>query len=200
MLAAHWLPFLGVAALLTITPGPDMAIVTRSALERGWSAAVGTTLGINLGLLLWAVAAAVGVAALLAASAVAFGVIKLLGAAYLIYLGVTALRARERAPETPATAGAFRKGLLTNLLNPKIGVFYTTLLPQFVNRGHSVLAQSLALALAHDLMGLLWLPLYAGLVVRGGDVLRRPRVRKALDRVTGSVLVALGIRLAVEHR
>jgi threonine/homoserine/homoserine lactone efflux protein len=200
MLAAHWLPFLAVAALLTITPGPDMAIVTRSALDQGWRAAVRTTLGINLGVLVWAVAASVGLAALLAASALAFTVLKIAGAVYLIYLGITALRARP--PEAPRTGGtrAFRRGLVANLLNPKIGVFYTTLLPQFVDRHHSVVAQSVSLALAHDLMGLIWLPFYAWLVVRTGALLRRPGIRKGLDRLTGTVLIGLGIRLALERR
>jgi threonine/homoserine/homoserine lactone efflux protein len=196
----RWLAFLGVAAILTVTPGPDMAVVTRSALANGWSAAVRTTLGINLGLLVWAIAAAVGVAALLAASAAAFTVFKLVGAAYLIVLGVRAFRSRESDTPVGASSGAFRRGLFANLLNPKIGVFYTTLLPQFVVPGHSVLAQSLGLALAHNALGLLWLPAYAKLVVRAGELLRRPRIRRSLDRVTGVVLVGLGVRLALDRR
>jgi threonine/homoserine/homoserine lactone efflux protein len=157
-------------------------------------------LGVNLGLLVWAVGAAVGLAALLAASAVAFSALRILGVAYLIYLGTNAWRAAKPDVADERSAGAFRRGLLTNLLNPKIGVFYTTLLPQFVDRSHSVLAQSLALAIAHNLMGLLWLPLFGKLVVRARDKLSRPAIRKALDRLTGSVLIGLGIRLAVERR
>jgi RhtB (resistance to homoserine/threonine) family protein len=205
---ARWLAFLAVAAILTITPGPDMAIVTRSALDGGWRAAVRTTLGINAGVLLWALAAAIGVAAVIEASAVAFTVLKLGGAVYLVVLGVRSLRVHAAAaPEDEAEAGRgrsrggpFRRGLITNLLNPKIAVFYSTFLPQFVDPHHSFLLQAIGLALAHNLMGLIWLPTYARIVIAAGDVLRRPRVRRALDRVTGIVLVAFGVRLAVQTR
>ncbi|HEU4656096.1 MAG TPA: LysE family translocator [Capillimicrobium sp.] len=199
---SQYVAFLALAALLTVTPGPDMAIVTRSALDGGVRAAVRTTLGINAGLLAWALAAALGVAAVLAASAEAFTALKLAGAAYLVWLGIQALRRSRRLPAaTPAPpCRAFRDGLVANLLNPKIGVFYATVLPQFVVPGRSVVLQSVALALAHNLMGLLWLPAYARVVVWAGDVLRRPRVRRALDRVTGTALIGLGAAVALERR
>lgn len=194
--------FLAVAALLTVTPGPDMAVVTRSALEGGWGAGVRTTLGINAGLLAWALAAALGVAAVVAASAEAFTALKVVGAAYLVWLGIQALRRGGEPAGTgaPKLRNAFRSGLYANLLNPKIGVFYSTLLPQFVVSGRSIVLQSIALALAHNLMGLIWLPAYARVVVWAGDVLRRPRVRRALDRLTGVVLIGLGLRVALERR
>jgi threonine/homoserine/homoserine lactone efflux protein len=204
------LAFTGVAAVLTITPGIDMALVTRSALTVGRRPTFATTLGIITGLAIWGAASAVGIAALLAASATAFGVLKLVGAAYLVYLGVQTLwRARTRtthedaspvgAREMPAGA-AFRQGLLSNLLNPKIAVFYTTLLPQFVVAGDPVLAKSLLLTGIHVAMGLVWLTAYAWLVTRAGDLLRRPRARRALEAISGSVLVGLGIGLALERR
>lgn len=200
----EYLAFLALAALLTITPGPDMAIVTRSALDGGWGAAVRTTLGINAGLLAWALAAALGVAAVVAASAEAFTALKLAGAAYLVWLGVQALRRAHAAVRAPIAPGpqrhAFRDGLLTNLLNPKIGVFYATVLPQFLVPGRSVVLQSVALALAHNVMGVLWLPAYARVVVWAGDVLRRPAVRRALERVTGVALIGLGAGVALERR
>jgi RhtB (resistance to homoserine/threonine) family protein len=206
-----FLAFLGVAALLTITPGADMALVTRNALLSGRRAAFLTTLGINAGCFTWGVASAVGIAALLAASTEAFTALKVVGAAYLVYLGVrTIWDARGmRSPvgaeapvpgHRPAGAWAFRQGLTTNLLNPKIAVFYTTFLPQFMNPGDPVLAKSVLLAGIHSLMGLAWLTAYAYAVTRAGDVLRRPSVRRWLDRVTGSVLVALGVRLGLERR
>jgi threonine/homoserine/homoserine lactone efflux protein len=198
----HWQAWLGVAALLTITPGPDMAVVTRSALERGFGPAVWTTLGIVAGLLAWAAAAAVGVAAIFNASAEAFTALKLVGAAFLLYLGLQAWRAKhtgEVLPPEEAGRGNFRRGLLTNLLNPKIGVFYSTVLPQFVNQHHSVFLQSLALAAIHGILGLIWLPLYARFVVKTGDLLRRPKARKILDRITGTVLIGLGLRVALER-
>ena len=201
--------FVGVAALLTITPGADMAMVTKVARAAGRRAALFATLGIGLGILVWAAASAAGLAAVLTASAAAYAAVKLVGAAYLVALGIGALwRARRRpaagapdgpeAPPAPAATGpAFRQGLLSNLLNPKIGVFYAVLLPQFVSPEGPVLATSLLLAGLHVVMGLVWLSGYAYLVTRAGDVLRRPPVRRALERVTGAVLVGLGLRLAV---
>jgi threonine/homoserine/homoserine lactone efflux protein len=208
------LAFIGVAALLTITPGADMALVTRTALARGRQAALFTALGINAGLLAWGIASGIGLAALLAASATAFTVLKLAGAAYLIVLGLRTLwqaRARSvapahggehRAPGLPPAAGsaAFMQGLVNNLLNPKIGIFYTTFLPQFIAPGEPVLSRSVLLAGIHIVLGLLWLSGYAYAVTRAGDVLRRPRVKQVLDRLTGTVLLAFGLRLALDHR
>jgi threonine/homoserine/homoserine lactone efflux protein len=193
--------FCGVAAVLTITPGADMALVTRAALMGGRRAAFGTTLGIVAGCLAWAAASALGVAAVLEASATAFTLLKLAGAAYLVFLGVQSIRfARTPAPTAadapPATRAPFRDGLLTNLLNPKIAVFYGALLPQFMADGDPIFLKSMLLAGIHGLMGIVWLSTYAAFVTRAGDVLRRPRVKAWLDRVTGGVLVALGLRLA----
>jgi threonine/homoserine/homoserine lactone efflux protein len=202
--------FAGVAAVLTVAPGADMALVTKNALASGRRAAFMTTLGIQAGCLSWAAASALGVAALLAASSTAFNALKIAGAAYLLYLGVRTIwearrhgriaaeQAFEPAPDSGAAA--FRQGLLTNLLNPKIAVLYATLLPQFMAPGDPVVLKSLLLAGIHDAMGIVWLTAYAWVVTRAGDVLRRPAVRRALDRLTGSVLVALGLRLAAERR
>lgn len=199
--------FSGVAMLLTITPGVDMALVTSSALARGRRAALSTTLGIVSGLVAWGAVSALGIAALLAASATAFTLLKLAGAAYLVILGVRTLwRARGggAVPKQSRPAldrrSAFGQGLVSNLLNPKIAVFYSTLLPQFLEPGDPVLAGSLLLTSIHAAMSLAWLTGYASLVAGAGDRLRRPAVRRALDAVTGSVLVALGVRLAFERR
>lgn len=202
--------FVGIAALLTITPGADMALVTTKALSDGRRAALATTLGINSGVLAWAIASAFGVAALVATSAAAFAILKLAGGAYLILLGIRRIwRTRHRLARNPAGTGvdgkhgdgsAFRQGFTTNLLNPKIAVFYTTLLPQFIVPGDPVLLKSLLLAGIHNLMGLVWLTGYAWLVTRAGDVLRKPSVKQALDRLTGSVLIAFGLGLAVDRR
>ena len=210
---AQVLTFAAVAALLTVTPGADMALVTRNALSGGRSAALQTTCGILLGCMAWAAASALGIAALLGASATGFTALKIVGAAYLVLLGLrTIWRARRagapaRSPSEAERPGrgalgssAFRQGVLTNLLNPKIAVFYSTLLPQFISVGDPVLLKSLLLSGIHGLMGLAWLSSYAWLVTSAGDVLRRPDVRRALDRVTGSVLVALGVRLAADRR
>lgn len=195
----------GLAALLTITPGVDMALVARSALADGRRAALWTTGGIVSGLLVWASASAVGVAALLAASATAYDALRLAGAAYLVWLGVRSI-ARAGTPPPPAAAdprggrSAYATGLLSNLANPKIVVFYSTVLPGFVPEGESVLAWSLLLAAIHAGMGLVWLSAYAWALHRARGVLERPRVRRTLDHATGAVLVALGLRLAAEQR
>jgi threonine/homoserine/homoserine lactone efflux protein len=192
----------GLAALLTITPGADMALVARSALAAGRRQALWTTAGIASGLVVWGAASAAGVAALLAASAGAYDALRLAGAAYLVWLGVrTLVRAGAAAPApgpsgARAGRGSYATGLLSNLANPKIVVFYSTVLPSFVPAGASVLAWSLLLAAIHAGMGLVWLSAYAWALHRARAVLERPRVRGWLDRVTGTVLVALGIRLA----
>jgi threonine/homoserine/homoserine lactone efflux protein len=197
------LPFAAVAALLTVTPGVDMALVTRTALERGPRAARFTAAGICSGLLVWAALSAVGVAALLATSAEVYTVLRLVGAAYLVFLGVQGLlRAAGPDPvDAPrATGSPFRQGLLTNLLNPKIAVFYTTFLPQFIGHGDPVLLTSLLLASIHATLSLVWLSGYGVVVARAGDVLRHGRARRVLDAASGAVLVGLGVRLALERR
>ena len=195
----------GLAALLTITPGVDMALVARSALAQGRRAALWTTGGIVSGLLVWAAASAVGVAALLAASATAYDALRLAGAAYLVWLGVRSIvRAGASPPHVAAEPrggrSAYATGLVSNLANPKIVVFYSTVLPGFVPEGSSVLAWSLLLAAIHAGMGLVWLSAYAWALHRARGVLERPRVRRTLDRATGAVLVGLGLRLAAEQR
>lgn len=207
--------FAGVAALLTISPGADMALVTRNAMAHGRPAALRTTVGISTGLLAWAVASAMGVAALLATSATAFTVVKIAGAVYLVWLGITTFRGRapsgssdSRGPDSPAVGSrggisgrmAFRQGLLTNLLNPKIALFYSTVLPQFISPGDPALAMSLALALVHVCLTLAWLSAYALVLTRAGAMLRAPRLKRALERVTGLALVGLGVRLAAAGR
>jgi threonine/homoserine/homoserine lactone efflux protein len=195
--------FVLIAALVTITPGVDMALVVRNTLHGGMHAALATTLGIIAGLLVWMTASAAGVASLLRASAEAFTMLKLLGAAYLVYLGVqTLLQSRTRSEARPPQrrGSPFRQGLVSNLLNPKIAVFYATFLPQFVGPDDPVLAKTLLLGSIHIAMGLVWLPLYAYAIVRAGAALRRPSVMRAVERLTGTVLVALGVRLALERR
>lgn len=179
-----------------------MALVGRSALTGGRGAAFATTWGIVAGCMSWALASAIGLAALLAASATAYDVMRAVGAAYLAWLGLrTFARAGRRAPERPASASRspFITGLVSNLANPKIVVFYSTVLPTFIPRDAPVLLWSLALAGIHAAEGLVWLSAYAALLSRARGAFERPRVRRAMDRLTGTVLVALGVRLAVER-
>jgi threonine/homoserine/homoserine lactone efflux protein len=203
------LVFVGIVALLTITPGADMAMVARSTFTGGRGAAVATTLGISAGCLVWAIASAIGVAAVLAASQPAYDALRLVGAAYLVWLGLQSLLAVRRGREPDAGLGAvgpgrraspFRQGLLTNLFNPKIAVFYSTFLPQFIGPGDPVLPMSMLLACVHIAFGIAWLSAYAWLLERAATAFRGARVRRALDALTGSVLVALGVRLGLERR
>jgi threonine/homoserine/homoserine lactone efflux protein len=196
----HVLPFLAVSAIVVVTPGVDMALVTKNALLHGRAAARATALGVNLGIFLWTLAAALGLAAVIAASSAAFTAIKLAGALYLVYLGVRALLGSHETVTVVAGGSAFRQGLASNLLNPKIAVFFTSLLPQFVDSARTSPQDLLLLGLLFNCMGVLWLLTYAELAARGRDVLRRPRIKRALDRLTGVALVGLGVRLAFERR
>lgn len=194
-----------VLALLTVSPGADMALVAKITFERGRSAALLATLGICSGLLVHATASALGLSVILATSAGAFTIVKLAGAAYLAYLGLQALRSsfRSDAVETPTArrrANPFVQGVFSNVLNPKVAVFYLTFLPQFMSPGDNVLVRSLAFALAHAVMGILWLSAYAYVLSRVSDVFQGAGVRRWLERVTGGVLIALGARLALERR
>jgi threonine/homoserine/homoserine lactone efflux protein len=189
-----------------------MAIVARSALSGGRRDAFATTLGIAAGCFVWALASALGVAAVLAASEAAYDALRLAGAGYLVWLGVQSLLAARRGDYTragargrPGPAGErrgspFRQGLLTNLFNPKIALFYSTFLPQFIGPGDPALPISLGLACVHIALGIVWLAAYAWALDRAASAFRGSRVRRALDTLTGAVLVALGLRLAAERR
>ena len=196
------LAFLAVAVVVIVTPGQDTALTVRNTLAGGRRAGVRTAIGVATGQAVWALAASAGVTALLVASEPAFLALKLAGAAYLVYLGAQALLAavRRRAPvhEAHAAAGTheLRQGLLSNLGNPKMAVFFSSLLPQF---GDSF-AALLGLGLLFCALTLTWLTAYAFALARAGDMLRRPRVRRAIDAVTGTALVALGVRLAAVDR
>jgi RhtB (resistance to homoserine/threonine) family protein len=210
-MGVHLLVFIGVAAIVIVIPGPDTAVVTKNVLVHGRRVALGTSLGVGAGISVWTLAAAVGIASVVRASELAFTVLKLIGALYLVWLGVQALRAARHATATePASnrgarpamgaLGGFRQGLFSDLANPKIGIFFTSLLPQFVDPGRSVLLPFLALGAVFVLMTVLWLFVYCLVAARAAETLQRPRVRAMLDRVTGVVLIAIGLRLATEHR
>ena len=196
------LPFVGTAVVIALTPGADTALVVRNALVSGAPAARRTALGSSAGLLVWGAASACGVAAILNASAEVFTTVKLAGAAYLIWLGLQAIvHAGAHEPSERAGSGSpLRQGLFCNLLNPKAGIFFTALLPQFVSPQDPALLVSLLLTAIAAATSLAWLSVYATVVPRAGDVLRRPPVRRALDRVTGMVLIGLGVRLASTRR
>jgi threonine/homoserine/homoserine lactone efflux protein len=194
--------FFAVAAVVICTPGQDTALTIRNALLGGRRSGVATAVGVALGQVCWTVAAAAGVVAVLRASQPAFTALRLIGAAYLVYLGVqslvAALRRRERhlVSARATSGGSLRQGLVSNLANPKMVVFFTSLLPQFGDSFSTLLGFGLLFSL---LTGL-WLAAYGITVARARRVLQRERVRRAFDAVTGTVLVALGLRVAATQR
>jgi threonine/homoserine/homoserine lactone efflux protein len=204
------LAFLGVSALVIMTPGQDTALTIKNTLAGGRRTGILTALGVSTGQAVWTLAASAGVAALLVASEPAFLALKLAGAAYLVFLGAQALLAASRgapAHDVPGAAArslvpasGYRQGVVSNLGNPKMAVFFTSLLPQFAPAGGASFATMLALGLIFCTLTFLWLTAYAAAIDRAGHVLRRTGVRRALDAVTGTVLVALGLRLASQER
>jgi threonine/homoserine/homoserine lactone efflux protein len=201
-------PFLIASVLVTVVPGADMALVTRQVLVGGTPLAQRTILGNLAGLVVHGAALAIGLSALLVASATAYTVVKLAGAAYLIYLGVQALLSARRPKQAaePGLGGAvpnrraFAQGALSTILNPKPALFFLTFVPQFIDRHESVLAQTLLFTGLHIAVGLVWLTAYAHLVDRARQTLTGGRVRRWIEASTGAVLVALGVRVAVERR
>ena len=206
MIDPRFLAGLGVLVLLTISPGAEMALIAKVTVARGRRAAFLTSLGICSGLLVHATASALGLSVILATSAEAFTVVKLAGAVYLGYLGIRSVRDSFRpAPAAPdghsgRVGASYLQGFLNNVLNPKVAVFYLTFLPQFIDPAGNVLAQSLLFAVAHAVMGVAWLSAYAYVLARLSLFFARQGVRRWLERVTGAVLIGLGLRLAFERR
>ncbi|WP_119418437.1 LysE family translocator [Desertibaculum subflavum] len=211
-MTGSFLAFLGVSIIVIVTPGPDTAITVRNTLLGGRSGGILTALGVSTGQAIWALATAIGVVALLVASEPLFLAVKYAGAAYLVWLGLQSLRAAWAARHSEAASGerpiarrlgpaaAFRQGVISDLGNPKMAVFFASLLPQFATPGDGMLTGLFALGLVFSLMTFLWLVFYAVVVAKAGDLLRRGRVRQAIEAVTGTVLIALGLRLAAEQR
>lgn len=202
--------FAVIAGLLTIIPGLDTALVLRSAATRGRKHAFATAAGILSGALCWGAAAACGATALLTVSRDAYTALRIAGACYLLWMGIGMLRALRRdgvlqAPVKPSATrlrGSYRRGLTTNLLNPKVGVFYTAMLPQFIPAHTSHLAMGLLLAFIHDVEGMAWFALLILGAARLGALMRRLRlnrrtVQRSMDAVTGTVLIGFGVDLAL---
>lgn len=202
------LPFLLVVAVLTITPGPDMALVLRNGVRGGPATAWRTGVGCCAGIAVHAALALLGLSAILVASATAFTIVKIAGAGYLVFLGAKALLHSLRSstdtppdvvkPLPPATQDqAFRQGLMSNLLNPKIALLFLTLIPQFVAPGEPKLATTTALAVVFLATAVVWWRVFSLGIGIFGRLLSRTGVRRTLDRVTGTVLIGLGVRVAL---
>ena len=192
---SHLAAFVGISAVVICTPGPDTALIVRNTLFGGRANGIRTAAGIFTGNAIWTLAASAGIAALVAASHPLFTALRIAGAAYLVWLGMSALRGHRGIDVRPRPGSGYRQGMLSNLGNPKIAVFFTSLLPQF-GTGFVQLA---ALGLFFSAMGALWLTGYALAVSRAQRFIVRPRIRRALDAITGTVLVAFGVRLATER-
>jgi threonine/homoserine/homoserine lactone efflux protein len=202
--------FIALAAFLALIPGPDTTVVTRNTLVGSRSAGLATVVGVASGLTVWSFAAGLGVAAVIKASAPAFDALKIAGAVYLAALGIQALWAAARHTGSRAQAQverrtlsqhvAFRQGLLTNLGNPKIAIFFTSFLPQFTTGPHPSFGVLIALALIFSLIGLTVLTSYCLLAARVSSFLRRSGPRRVLEAVTGVVFIGFGVRLVAEHR
>ena len=197
--------FFAAASLLTIAPGLDTALVLRTAASAGPRRAALAGLGVAVGCFGWAILVALGLGALLAASQVAYTTLRWIGAAYLVWVGYKMLRDPRRSFVTEAGSNegkrvAFTTGLLTNLLNPKVGVFYVSFLPQFVPHGVSVAPYILLLGAIHAVLGLVW---FSCLIIATrplARLLERPSVVQTCDRLTGGMFVAFGVGLALQSR
>lgn len=201
---SHYASSTAVLLLLALVPGPDVAVVMRSAVQHGRGAGFQAAVGVAGGLAVWALLAVAGLAALLAASATAYDVVRVAGAAYLIALGLKQLwRSRDggtsRTPEVSLQRSAWKAGALTNLLNPKVAVIYTSLLPSLVPRSGSPTAWLGALALTHIALSLLILIAYATAAGASRRALSGRRGRAVLDRLAGMTLIGLGVRIAIER-
>lgn len=195
------------AGLLTLTPGLDTALILRTAAVEGPKRAAFAALGINIGCLIWGAAVALGLGALLAASTLAFNILKWVGAAYLVWLGLNLLlkpRDRFEVSDGAKVGGGdlawMRRGFLTNLLNPKVGVFYVSFLPQFLPTGVQAAPFIFLLAVIHVVLGSCWSATLILATRPIAGVLQRAAVVRWLDRVTGGLFLAFGVRLALERR
>jgi threonine/homoserine/homoserine lactone efflux protein len=204
----HLLVYIGIVVAIVLLPGPDTAVVTKNALVHGREAALGSAIGTNVGVSIWTLATALGVAAILKSSATLYDGLKLVGALYLVYIGIRTLWDSRRGGGGSADAptprvidgrGGFYQGMLSDLANPKVGIFFTSLLPQFVSPHGSALLQMLILGGIYIAFSLAWMCSYALAAVRLAHLLSRPRVKAMIDRFSGLVLVGVGIRLALER-
>jgi threonine/homoserine/homoserine lactone efflux protein len=209
---SNYLAFVGISLVVIMTPGPDTALTVRNTLLDGARGGVFTAIGVSVGQLIWALAASAGVVGVLVASAPVFEVLRYAGAAYLIWIGIQTLYSAVRPAAAMRTApdrggrrragafGAFRQGVINDLANPKMAAFFASLFPQFVPAESASFAALMLLGVVFSAMTLAWLVAYAFAVAKAGDLLRRSGIRRAIEGVTGAVLIAFGLRLASEHR
>ena len=205
-----FLTFLGVSIVVIVVPGPDTALTIRNTVRGGRAPGIGTALGVSAGQLIWAVATSVGLVAVLLASEPVFRAVRLAGVAYLIWLGLQSLRAAVTA-RGPAPAGetvrerlsaraAFGQGIVNNLANPKMAVFFASVLPQFTAPGHGMFSALVLLGVVFSILTFVWLAAYAAVLSTAGRLLRASRLHRAVEAVSGTVLIGLGVKVAADAR
>ncbi|ELH4194630.1 LysE family translocator [Vibrio cholerae] len=208
MVIQNFEAFLIAITILTLTPGLDTALVIRNTSRAGFADGCTTSLGICFGLFVHATFSAIGISAILAQSAELFQIVKMVGAAYLIWLGISSLRSLMKTGQGIEVASlahaqfrltrSLREGFLSNVLNPKTAVFYLAFLPQFINPDYSPLAQSLLMALIHFAIAMVWQCGFAGALSSAKNLLKNASFMRWMEGTTGVVLVALGIKLLLE--
>lgn len=209
MSVIYVIPFLAVALVIILTPGPDVALVTRNSIRGGRSGGLMTSLGVVSGVLVWTAASVTGIVVILAESAFAFSIVRIAGAAYLVYLGVCTLVGLRNGEAKEADIGGkgiplvgrirspYAQGAINNILNPKMAILFMSLIPQFLSPGNGEALGSVELALLFDAMGLAWLIFFSTVVATGKNYLAIPRVKRIFDGISGSVLVGLGVSVAM---
>jgi threonine/homoserine/homoserine lactone efflux protein len=210
---ASFLAFIAISVAIIVAPGPDTALTIRNAISGGRQAGLATALGVSVGQVVWAVTTSLGLVALILASEPFFRALQLAGAAYLCFLGFQSLRSALRGSEPSSGVGevaaersslgigrAFRQGLINDLANPKMAVFFASVLPQFSPPGQGMLSHLVLLGFVFAALTLAWLALYAWLVAAAGAALRSGGVRRALDGVAGVTLIGLGFKVATSER
>lgn len=207
---SSFLAFLAISAVVIATPGPDTALTIRNAIAGGRPAGLATALGVSVGQLIWSIATSLGLVAVLLASEPIFHTLRLVGAAYLIYLGVQSLRSafasssapsfKQQASSTLSPGKAFFQGVINDLANPKMAVFFASVLPQFAPQGQGMLFHLVLLGLVFSLLTLAWLAIYASVIASAGAWLSRSKVRRSIDGVAGFALVGMGVRVATSER
>ena len=202
--------FLSVSIMVIVAPGPDTALTVRNTMGGGRAGGIGTALGVSAGQLIWAVATSLGLVAVLLASEPVFRAVRLAGAAYLIWLGLHSLRAAfgEHGPWSPgettggrlALRAAFVQGVVNNLGNPKMAVFFASVLPQFTAPGQGMVSTLVLLGVVFSALTFVWLAAYATALTTAGRLLRATRLRRAIEAASGTVLIGLGVKVAADAR
>ncbi|MED4727898.1 LysE family translocator [Aneurinibacillus migulanus] len=198
-----------MSIVLIILPGPDTGLVTQNTIAQGRRGGVQTALGSISGVIIHTLAAVVGLSAIIVKSAFLFSIFKYVGAFYLIYLGIMSLWAIKKkgiaiednkSEKKNASLSAFRQGFLTNVLNPKVAVFFLTFLPQFLEPGSNTFLQFLIMGLTYAALTLIWFLMYVYLIHSINVWMKKPSVQRAIQGISGIVLLSFGIKLALERR